>query len=43
MGALATADDYQRHYLSEVSGHLQAVSGLRRARLLRQDNDVIVP
>jgi heme-degrading monooxygenase HmoA len=35
---LATADDYQRHYSSEVSGHLQAVSGFRGARLLRLDN-----
>jgi heme-degrading monooxygenase HmoA len=35
---LATADDYQRHYSSEVSGHLRAVSGFRGARLLRQDN-----
>jgi heme-degrading monooxygenase HmoA len=35
---LATADDYQRHYSSEVSGHLQAVSGFRGARLLRHDN-----
>jgi len=43
MRALATAEDYQRHYLSEVTGHLQAVTGLRRARLLRQHNDVIVP
>jgi heme-degrading monooxygenase HmoA len=35
---LATAGDYQRHYSSEVSSHLQAVSGFRGARLLRQDH-----
>ena len=35
---LATADDYQRHYETEVSGHLRAVSGFRGARLLRQDD-----
>src|SRR6516225_5673016 len=34
----ATADDYQRHYESEVSDHLQAVSGFRGARLLRCDD-----
>ena len=34
----ATADDYQRHYESEVSDHLQAVSGFRGARLLRRDD-----
>jgi hypothetical protein len=33
----ATADDYQRHYESEVSGHLRGVGGFRGARLLRQD------
>jgi len=33
----ATADDYQRHYQAEVTGHLRAVSGFRGARLLRQD------
>ena len=33
---LATADDYQRHYETEVSGHLRAVSGFRGARLLRR-------
>jgi heme-degrading monooxygenase HmoA len=33
----ATADDYQRHYESEVSGHLRGVTGFRGARLLRQD------
>ena len=35
---LATADDYQRHYSSEVSGHLRAVGGFCGARLLRQDD-----
>jgi hypothetical protein len=34
----ATADDYQRHYSSEVSGHWRAVGGFRGARLLRQDD-----
>jgi heme-degrading monooxygenase HmoA len=34
----ATADDYQRHYESEVSGHLRSLSGFRGARLLRQDD-----
>jgi heme-degrading monooxygenase HmoA len=33
----ATAGDYQRHYESEVSGHLRRVDGFRGARLLRQD------
>ena len=33
----ATADDYQRHYESEVGEHLQAVDGFRGARLLRRD------
>ena len=33
----ATADDYQRHYESEVSGHLRGVADFRGARLLRQD------
>jgi heme-degrading monooxygenase HmoA len=33
----ARAGDYQRHYESEVSRHLQAVSGFRGAQLLRQD------
>jgi hypothetical protein len=43
---LATADDYQGPWSSGVSGHLQAVSGFRGARLLRQDNGgevLIVP
>jgi heme-degrading monooxygenase HmoA len=35
---VATADDYQRHYESEVGEHLRAVSGFRGARLLRQDD-----
>jgi heme-degrading monooxygenase HmoA len=33
----ARAGDYQRHYESEVSGHLRAVSGFRGADLLRRD------
>jgi heme-degrading monooxygenase HmoA len=33
---LATADDYQRHYESDVSTHLRSVGGFRGARLLRQ-------
>jgi heme-degrading monooxygenase HmoA len=32
------ADDYQRHYESEVSEHLRAVEGFRGARLLRRDD-----
>ena len=36
--ALATADDYQRHYSTEVREHLGTVSGFRGARLLRQDD-----
>jgi len=35
---LATADDYQRHYSTEVREHLSAVSGFRGARLLRQED-----
>jgi heme-degrading monooxygenase HmoA len=35
----ATADDYQRHYETEVSEHLRLVSGFRGARLLRQEDD----
>ena len=31
------ADDYQRHYETEVSEHLTAVSGFRGAQLLRRD------
>lgn len=31
------ADDYQRHYQTEVSDHLKAVSGFRGAQLLRRD------
>jgi heme-degrading monooxygenase HmoA len=34
----ATADDYQRHFESEVSGHLRTVSGFRGARLLRRED-----
>jgi heme-degrading monooxygenase HmoA len=35
----ATADDYQRHYETEVSEHLHLVSGFSGARLLRQQDD----
>jgi hypothetical protein len=35
---LATAEDYQRHYQTEVSDHLGAVSGFRGARLLRHED-----
>lgn len=31
------ADDYQRHYETEVREHLTAVSGFRGAQLLRRD------
>jgi heme-degrading monooxygenase HmoA len=31
------ADDYQRHFESEVSGHLRLVRGFRGAQLLRRD------
>ena len=31
------ASDYQRHYETEVSGHLRAVRGFRGAQLLRRD------
>ena len=31
------ADDYQRHYETEVSGHLRAVNGFRGAQLLRRE------
>lgn len=33
----ARAGDYQRHYESEVSGHLRAVRGFCGADLLRRD------
>jgi heme-degrading monooxygenase HmoA len=33
----ARADDYQRHYESEVSEHLRTVSGFRGAQLLRRE------
>ena len=36
--SLATANDYQRHYLTEVAEHLRTVSGFRGARLLRQED-----
>ncbi len=38
----ARADDYERHYKSEVSRHLQGVGGFRGARLLRQDDSLEV-
>jgi heme-degrading monooxygenase HmoA len=39
----ATAGDYQRHYESEVAGHLQQVAGFSGARLLRrQDGDEVM-
>jgi heme-degrading monooxygenase HmoA len=34
----ATADDYQRHYESEVADHLSQVAGFQGARLLRKDD-----
>jgi len=37
--SLAMADDYQRHYETEVSEHLGALSGFRGARLLRRVDD----
>jgi heme-degrading monooxygenase HmoA len=39
----ATADDYQRHYHSEVATHLRQVAGFHGARLLRrQDGDEVL-
>jgi hypothetical protein len=39
----ATADDYQRHYETEVREHLGAVSGFGGARLLRsQDGEEVM-
>jgi heme-degrading monooxygenase HmoA len=35
---LASADDYERPYETEVSEHLRAVSGFRGARLLRRED-----
>lgn len=35
---IATADDYERHYRTEVGEHLRAVSGFRGARLLRKED-----
>lgn len=38
----SSADDYQRHYESEVATHLQNVPGFQGARLLRgQDGDEV--
>ena len=33
------AGDYQRHYETEVSPHLQTLGGFRGAQLLRRDED----
>ena len=39
----ATADDYQRHYETEVADHLQQVPGFCGARLLRRhDGDEVM-
>ena len=39
----ATADDYQRHYETEVAEHLRQVPGFRGARLLRRpDGDEVL-
>ncbi len=39
----ATANEYERHYESEVAQHLQGVVGFRGARLLRrQDGDEVM-
>ena len=39
----STADEYQRHYESEVSSHLRDVPGFRGARLLRRtDGDDVL-
>ncbi|MEV6924465.1 antibiotic biosynthesis monooxygenase [Dactylosporangium sp. NPDC051485] len=39
----ATADDYQRHYETEVAEHLGRVPGFRGARLLRcADGDEVL-
>jgi heme-degrading monooxygenase HmoA len=32
----ATADEYQRHYETEVTEHLQRIAGFRGGRLLRR-------
>jgi heme-degrading monooxygenase HmoA len=34
----ATADEYQRHYETEVSEHLRSVPGFRGAQLLRRED-----
>jgi len=34
----ATADDYQRHYETDVAEHLRDVPGFQGARLLRRDD-----
>jgi heme-degrading monooxygenase HmoA len=35
---VAAASDYQHHYETEVSRHLQGLDGFRGARLLRKDD-----
>jgi heme-degrading monooxygenase HmoA len=43
LGAGRFPDDYQRHYESEVAGHLRAVPGFLDARLLRRgDGDSVL-
>jgi heme-degrading monooxygenase HmoA len=37
--SVAAASDYQRHYETEVSRHLQGIDGFRGTRLLRKDDD----
>ena len=40
--AVSTADDYQRHYETDVAKHLREVPGFQGARLLRrQDSDEV--
>jgi heme-degrading monooxygenase HmoA len=39
---LATADDYQRHYQTDVAEHLRDVEGFLGARLLRRAEGVEV-
>jgi hypothetical protein len=40
---VASVDDYQRHYETEVGEHLRAVSGFRGARLLcREDGQEVM-
>jgi hypothetical protein len=39
---VAAASDYQRHYETEVSRHLQGIDGFRGARLLCKDDGLEV-